>query len=466
MTVKTMPVAGPNTPASFTYARKPGLPYFGAMLSFVRDPIAYQIGLRQTADMVSSSLMGRPFYAISHPDLIEEVLVTKNAHFRKTAGLRSLTQIFGNGLLTSDGDFWLRQRRLASPAFHRQRIAAYADQMVQATVTLLDSWQPGQVRDLHQEMMHLTLDIVARCLFGADTSAEAGRIGHALDAVMTLLNNQGLNTLAQGLLHIRTRTHRDFDIGIKTLDEVIFGIIRARQRNERDGGDLLSMFLAARDEDGSRMTDQQLHDECLTMFIAGHETTALALSWAWYELTQNADVAGAMRAELARVLGGRAPTLADVPALQFSSQIMTETLRLHPPAWNISREALTDIEIGGHRISAGAEILMSQYAVHRHPRYYDDPDSFKPGRWSGDLAKTLPKYAYFPFGGGPRLCIGQQFAQMESVLILATMAQHSDLELVPGQRIVPQPSITLRQKDGLKVMLADSRPGGAAMGSS
>ena len=448
-----MPVAGLPAPAPFTYAEQPGLPYFGTMLSFAHDPIAYEVGLRKTADIVATTGFGRRFYAISHPDLIEDVLVTKNTHFRKAPGLRSLTQIFGNGLLTSDGDFWLRQRRLASPSFHRQRIAAYADRMVQAAVRMLDTWRPGQTLDLHQQMMHLTLDIVAACLFGTDTSTEAGRIGHALDAVMNLLNNQGLIKLIQGMLRIRTREHEEFDDGIKTLDEVIYGIIRSRQQSDDDHGDLLSMFLAARDEDGGQMSELQLHDECLTMFIAGHETTALALSWAWYELTQNPTNADRMRAELVQVLAGRPPTLADLPALPYTSQIMTETMRLHPPAWNISREAITDVEIGGRMIPAGAEILMSQYAVHRHPRYYEDPDTFKPGRWSDDLARTLPKYAYFPFGGGPRLCIGQQFAQMEAILILATMAQRFDLHLVPGQRIVPQPGITLRPKYGLKVKL-------------
>lgn len=459
MTVETMPKAGSSAPAPYTYAEQPGLPYLGTMLSFVHDPIAYEVGLRKTADMVATNGFGRRFYAISHPGLIEDVLVTKNAHFRKAAGLRSLTGIFGNGLLTSDGDFWLRQRRLASPAFHRQRIAAYADQMVQFTHRMLDGWRHGGVLDLHQEMMHLTLNVVARCLFGTDTSAEAARIGHALDAVMSLLNNQGLIKLAQSMLRIRTREHRAFDAGIKMLDEVVYGIIHVRKNSDDDRGDLLSMFLAARDEDGSRMSDQQLHDECLTMLIAGHETTALALSWAWYELTQKPEVAALMRAELAQVLGDRAPAVADLSALPYTSQVITETMRLHPPAWNISREALTDVEIGGHTIPAGTEILMSQYAVHRHPDYYDNPDAFKPERWSGDLAKTLPKYAYFPFGGGPRLCIGQQFAQMEAILILATMAQRFDLDLVPGQRIVPQPSITLRPKYGLKVKLRSPRIG-------
>ena len=391
MATQTLPGASINAPVTYSRAEKKGLPFFGTFINFVRDPLAYVTRMRERGDLVTTTVMGRHLHVASHPDLIEQVLVTHSAHFRKDAGLRSLTGIFGNGLLTSDGDFWLRQRRMASPAFHRQRIAAFGDIMVTQTAGMLQTWQPGEIRDLHDDMMHLTLDVVARCLFSVDTAGQAGQIGRALDAIMAMLNNQGVLKLLKGMLRIRTQANRDFESAIKTLDAVIYAIIRDRQQTRRDNGDLLSLFLAARDEDGSGMNEKQLHDECMTMFVAGHETTALALTWTWYELARHPQVARHLRKELARVLNGRAPALEDLPALTYTSQIITESMRLHPPAWVISREAIADVEIGGCRIAAGEEVMMSQYAMHRDPRYFPEPGQFRPERWEGDFAKTLPK---------------------------------------------------------------------------
>ena len=457
----TPPSAAPSNKNTTTFKVENGLPIVGEMLSFARDPLAHMVRMRQSADLVQSRAFSDVFYHVNHPDLIEAVLVTHNSHFRKDKSLREGGRpIFGNGLLTSDGDFWLRQRRLASPAFHRQRIAAYGDVIVNYTDRMVKSWQDGETRDLHEDMMHLTLEVVAKCLFNTEATEQALVIGRALDHIMRKWNNQGFGQVIEGVIGrpLPTQAHRDYLAAIQQLDQIIYGIINERRKTHDDRGDLMSMFLEAQDEDGKQMSDQQLRDECMTMFIAGHETTALALSWTWHELSKQPAVVAKLQDELQRVLNGRLPSLSDLPHLSTTTFIINETMRLRPPAWAISREALSDVEIGGHVIPKGSEVIMSQYAMHRDPRYFADPDLFKPERWENDFAKTLPKYAYFPFGGGPRQCIGQQFAMMEATLMLATMAQKFSFELVPNQRIEPQPSITMRPKYGLKMILHSVKP--------
>lgn len=445
-----------STQAKIKFEFDKGLPFFGNMLSFARDPLAYMVRMRDVGDLVASKAFNVVFYHVNHPDLIEEVLVTNNQHFRKNKGLREMGRpVFGNGLLTSDGDFWLRQRRLASPAFHRQRIAAYGEVMVNYTDRMAKTWRNGEARDIHEDMMQLTLEVVAKCLFNTEATEKAQSIGHALDHIMRKWNNQGFGQVIEGILGkpLPSQTHRNYQAAIKQLDEIVYGIINQRRKTNRDAGDLLSMFLEAQDEDGSSMSDQQLRDECMTMFIAGHETTALALSWSWYELAQQPAAVARLQEELGRVLNGRLPTLNDLPQLTYTASVINEAMRLRPPAWAISREALSDVEIGGHVIPKGSEVVMSQFAMHHDPRFFDDPEQFKPERWENDFAKSLPKYAYFPFGGGPRMCIGQQFALMEAILMLATVAQKFAFDLVPNQRIEPQPSITMRPKYGLKMVL-------------
>jgi cytochrome P450 len=449
-------------PTRFELKRENGIPFFGVMLDYATDPLAYMLYMRDVGDFVAAKALNVVFYHLNHPDLIEEALVAQNQHFRKDKGLREMGRpVFGNGLLTSDSDFWLRQRRLASPAFHRQRIAAYGEVMTHYTDRMVQTWRDSEARDLHKDMMHLTLEVVAKCLFNTETSEQARAIGQALDAIMTKWDNKGLGQMIEGILGrpLPNKTHRDYVAAIKQLDEIIYGIIAERRKTNEDKGDLLSMFLEAHDDDGSSMSDQQLRDECMTMFIAGHETTALTLSWTWYELAQQPAIVEKLQEELRQVLNGRLPTLSDLPQLVYTGHIVTEAMRLRPPAWAISREALRDVEIGGHVIAKGSEVVMSQYAMHRHPRYFDDPEQFKPERWENDFAKTLPKFAYFPFGGGPRMCIGQQFALMEASLMLATIAQQFAFELVPGQRIEAQPSITMRPKHGLKMVLREQRVG-------
>lgn len=272
---------------------------------------------------------------------------------------------------------------------------------------------------------------------------------------MARFATSGLINVAEAILgrELPIASNKRYHQAVSRLDEIVRTVIEERRANHEDKGDLIGMFLAARDEDGSGMSDQQLLDECKTMFLAGHETTALTLSWTWWLLDANPQAKQKLQQELRQVLNGRSPTLADLPNLPYTGYIIAESMRLMPPAWTIEREALEDVEIGGYLIPKGAQVGMTQYGVHRDPRWYANPNQFLPERWANDLLKRLPKYAYFPFGGGPRICIGQQFALMEAQLMLATLAQKFDFELIPGQRIEPQPSITMRPKYGLKMRI-------------
>ena len=419
---------------------------------YSRDPLAYLPRLaREYGDIATMRYYNFRVYFVSHPDLIEEVLVTRNRSFIKGRILRANKRLFGNGLLTSEGDFWLRQRRLAQPAFHRRRIASYADTMVRFAERLLEEWKSGQECDIHVEMMRLTLQIVAKTLFDADVDREARQVGHALEAIMEL--NSDFRKLILTPSWLPTPRNIRAAIATRRLDKIIFRFIEQRRASGKDAGDLLSMLLAAQDEDGSRMSDRQLRDEAMTIFLAGHETTANALSWTWLLLAQNPAVETKLHAELAAVLAGRAPSLDDLANLRYTGHVITESMRLYPPAWGMARLAIEDTEIGGYPIPKGCGVSLAQWVVHRDPRWFDAPEEFLPERWEGDLMKRLPRFAYFPFGGGPRQCIGNSFATMEATLLLATIAQHFRILLVPGHPAVPMPSITLRPRHGIRATL-------------
>jgi cytochrome P450 len=398
-------------------------------------------------DIVTMRYYSFRVYFISHPDYIEQVLVTDNRKFIKGRILRKNRQLFGNGLLTSEGDFWLRQRRLAQPAFHRGRIASYADTMVRYASRIASEWSDGEERDLHAEMMRLTLSIVAKTLFDADVDREAKRVGHALEAIMRL--NSDFRKLILTPTWLPTPRKIRATIATAKLNRIIYRFIEERRASGVDNGDLLSMLLAARDDDGSRMTDRQLRDEAITIFLAGHETTANALAWTWMLLAQNPIVEAKLHEELDRVLGGRVPTVDDLPNLRYTNHVVTESLRLYPPAWGMARIAIEDTEIAGYPIPKGCGVSLAQWVVHRDPRWFEAPLEFRPERWEGDLLKRLPRFAYFPFGGGPRQCIGNNFAVMEASLLLATLAQQFKISLVPGKEIIPAASITLRPKTGI-----------------
>jgi cytochrome P450 len=428
-----------------------GLPIVGNLFEPRGDAIGYMSrSLREYGDIVFFRFLGVPMCLANRPEYIESVLVTQHQNFEKSKDYRALRRVLGYGLLTNEGELWRRQRKLVQPAFYHDRIAAYADIMVQYTEQALAAWQDGQTRDVHDDMMRLTLDIVAKTLFDSDVSHEAEDVSSALHVLMgKFMRQAGFAFLLPRFVPIPTT--RRSQSAVQQLDRVIYGIIRQRRADRRMSGDLLSILLQARDDEGLGMTDRQLHDEIMTLFLAGHETTANALSWTWYLLAQNPAAELALTEELTSVLGRRAPTVADLPRLPYTERVVKESMRLFPPVWVIGRRALFSFRLGEYLLPAGTNVLMSQYLMHRDARYFPDPLSFDPDRWKQEDA--LPRFAYFPFGGGPRVCVGAGFAMMETVLLLATIAQRYKLELVPGQTIEALPSVTLRPKSGIRMIL-------------
>jgi cytochrome P450 len=416
------------------------------------NPLEYFPKLaREYGDIAGMRILNFRTIFINHPDVIEEVLVTHARKYSKGRVLRANRHVFGEGLLTSEGDFWLRQRRLAQPAFHRERIASYAATMVDYTQQLLRGWRDGEERDAHQEMMRLTLQIVGKTLFDADVESDAQEVGKSLERLLEIGANFRRTIFVPHW--IPTPTNLRVKREIAGIEKILYRIIEGRRASGRDAGDLLSMLLHAQDEDGSQMTDRQLRDETLTLFLAGHETTACALSWTWLLLAQNPAVEAKLHAELDAVLGDRAPSLDLLPDLTYAAHVVTESLRLYPPAWGMARIVTEDHELAGYPMTKGMGVAMAQWVVHRDPRWYEAPEEFRPERWEGDLLKRLPRFAYFPFGGGPRQCIGNTFALMEATLILAAIAQKFRLRLVTNHPVVPLPSITLRPRHGIRVTL-------------
>lgn len=432
-----------------------GTKIMGVMREFNRDTLGFiERTQREYGDIAWMRFLYVPALFLYHPNEVEYVLATNSRNFIKSITLRSnfFHRLVGNGLLTSEGEEWRRQRRLSSPAFHRQRIAAYASTMIEFTERLTSSWREGETRDIHREMMRLTLEIVVRCLFKADVSQDVDQVGNTLkELVKPFASQASLKWIVNNRLP--TPYHFRFHALAKKIDKVVYRIIAERRASGKDEGDLVSMLLAARDEDGSQMSDRQLRDEVMTLFLAGHETTALTLAWSWYLLGTHREAEQKFHAELDEVLGGRAPTMADLPRLKFTEQIAKESMRLYPPAFGLGREPIEDCEIGGYRVPAGTQIFLFQWVTQRDPRFYDDPLAFRPERWTEEFVEQLPKFAYFPFGGGPRGCIGASFAMMEIILCLATIGQKFRLELVPGQRIEIYPAMSLRPKDGVKVVV-------------
>ncbi|MFD2369177.1 cytochrome P450 [Brevibacillus sp. GCM10020057] len=434
-----------------------GLPISGNLLSFRRNPLQFiQMAAKEHGDVVLFRFgPKRKVYLLTDPDQIKEVLVTKQASFRKAKGLQVAKAVVGDGILTSEGNKHLRQRRLMQPAFHRERIAAYGDVMVRQAASLMADWKDGEVRDIHQDMMKVTLAIITETMFGKSVKENADEIRHAIDVGLKYVANKA-SSFIDIPLSVPTRNNRRFLESNELLDKVIYSLIDERRRSGDTGrGDLLGMLLAARDEDdGTGMTDEQVRDEVMTIFVAGHETTANTMSWIFYLLSRHTEAEQKLHAELAAVLGDRLPTVADIPHLTYANLIVSETLRLYPAAWMINREAIEEVEIGGHTYQPGDTLMMSQYAMHRDERFYDDPEAFMPERFATDLLKRIPAFAYFPFGGGPRVCIGNNFALMEAALLLATIAQRFRLRLAePNQVVAPEPLVTLRPKNGLPMRL-------------
>ena len=413
------------------------------MREYGADPIGAMRRWRdEHGDFVPIRFGPFPAHMAYGPAEIQEVLVDRAADFRKSFGTRMLIPLLGNGLLTADGDEWLRHRRLASPAFHRERVEGYGRTMSTYAQDLVDSWTDGEVLDLHDEMTALTLRIVARTLFDNDVTARIAEVA-------------SLGTWIQDFYYLRfaslrfliptwlpTPGNRQLARATRRLDDVVYGIIRERRPGE-DRGDLLSMLLLARDEQGAGMSQRQVRDEVMTLLLAGHETTALALSWAFLLLDRNPEARDRLEAELAAVLRDGPASPEDVPALPYTQAVINETLRLYPPAYVTGREAIRDTTIGGTRIPKRHIVLIWMYTTHRDPRFFPEPDAFRPERWLDELDKRLPRGAFIPFGMGSRKCVGASFAMMEATLLLATIARRWRFELGAGD-VGTHPSITLR----------------------
>ena len=421
------------------------------------NPLPFFTNLARTyGDVVTYRMAGEQVFLVSDPHLIKDILVTYNRNFIKGRGLQRAKRLLGEGLLTSEGQHHLRQRRLMQPAFHRDRIAGYGNTMVTYADRMRQEWQNGATIDAAHEMMRLTLSIVGKTLFDADVDGQARDVREALTGVMESFWLMML-PFAELIEQLPLPRMRRVRASRERLDAVIYGFIAERRASGRDHGDLLSMLLSARDDEagehGRGMTDAQVRDEAMTIFLAGHETTANALTWTWYLLSGAPDAEARLHDEVDRVLRGRLPGVADIPSLPVVERVVTEAMRLYPPAWIVGRRAVEPYAMGPYLAPARSLILASQWVVHRDGRFFADPDRFDPDRWTPAFKTALPPYAYFPFGGGPRRCIGESFAWMELVLVTAVIAQRWKLRLVPGHPVEPEALVTLRTKHGMRMTL-------------
>jgi cytochrome P450 len=422
-----------------------------------RDPLGFLIRTQQVGEVVRLRFLFSPAYLISHPESIKYVLQDNARNYNKDLITYTMFQpIIGRGLLINDGPSWLHQRRLMQPAFHRKRLSTYGTLMTEATVAMLERWQASSEREvplhIEEEMMRLTLRIVGQALFSLDLSQQTSTIGSAVTAVLELLGDYVYRPFPP--LGVPTPRNRRLQQAIRALDQVVYRLIAERRTRESGGHDLLSMLLSVQDEEtGQGMHDRQVRDEVMALLLAGHETTANTLTWTWYLLSQSPEIERRLHVELNEVLGGRVPTVADLPGLWYTRMVIEEALRLYPPAPLLSRKAIAADELRRYPIAANSMIMISPYAVHRHPAFWEKPEQFDPERFTPECSATRPAYAYFPFGGGPHVCIGNHFAMMEAQLILATVAQRYQLRLIPGHPVEPQMVVTLRPRYGLPMTI-------------
>ena len=424
-------------------------------LRFRRSPLQYIAATGKRSVDVRWIRFGKfELFHANHPDLIRDVLVTHDWNFIKSRGLRSSKPILGNGLLTSEGELHRRQRRLAQPAFHSARLESYANVMVECAVSAAGGWVSGQRYALDQEMMRLTLQIVGRTLFTAGVLHDAKDIGESLTRALHLFI--GLNRpLAQLIRPVRKRAEQKAAQARRDLALVLAKVIEDHRQQPDTYDDMLSLLMSSLDDMGAGyMSDELLLDESLTLFLAGHETTANALTWTWYLLAQHPDVESRLHQEIESVLNGRVPTLGDLSRLPYTGQVFREALRLYPPAWIIAREAVTAYRLGPYDVPPGATIFMSPYATQRDPRFWNDPEHFDPDRWRDEFASQRPKFSFYPFGAGTRVCIGEHFAMMEGILLIAALMQRWKFHLLPNQKVELWPQITLRPRHSIYFSLA------------
>ncbi|MGH9775626.1 MAG: cytochrome P450 [Candidatus Acidiferrales bacterium] len=430
-----------------------GLPFVGVGLELRRDPLKFFTGLRTGyGDVIHVRLpFGQSRVLVNHPELIEQILVVDHQKYEKSPTLLKVTaRILGKGLLTSEGEFWRRQRRISQPLFQRTHIAKYAETMVARTQEQIATWHDGDSLDISDEMMRLTMGIAVKTLFGSEAPAEARRVGQELATVMRY-ELRRMRSAFKIPASWPTPLNRRVKEAYAYLDSVVYGMINERRATGTRGDDLLSRLIIATDEDGSTMTPKQLRDEVMTHFLAGHETTALAMTWTWFLLAENPRTEIILHEELAQVLQGRPPRVEDLTKLPYLEAVLRESMRLYPPAWIMSRSSIERVKVGAFEFSPGTTVLMSPWVMHRDPRFFEDPQVFRPERWLEGRADKLPAYAYFPFGGGPRRCIGQEFALMEAGLLLAVIAPRFRFRLAKDHQVIPEPLVTLRPKNGVRV---------------
>lgn len=452
-----MRAAGPGGP--------PRRPVVGNLPDARRDFLDLLERCARHGDVAEIRLGPQRVLVLSHPDLAQDVLVERRHDFVKNLPYRVIARVTGEGLVVSEGRFWQRERRLMQPAFHHDRVLEYAQTMAAYTSRWMSSLTEGSELDIHREFMNLTLEIVAKVLFDADVRGQAEReVGQAVTVALSSLERviNSLSFLLPGWMP--TPTNLRVRGAVRRLDRVVYGIIDRRRADGRDRGDLLSLLLAARDEDGSPMPVSQVRNEAMTLFLAGHETTAIALAWATYLLSENPQAQERLVEELNRELPEGPPAPADVSRLRYAGAVVRETLRLYPPAFALGRRAVRDLEVAGHAARRGTNVIVSPWIIQRDPRWFDEPLAFRPERWLDGSADDLPRFAYFPFGGGQRMCIGSGFAEMEAALVLATVARAWSFRCVPGRRVAPHAAFTLRPENGIAV--TPVRRSGALIGEA
>lgn len=429
--------------------------YPGEFLGLLaRNQLAFYRRLAAEGDVVGIRMGTERIVVISHPDDVKQMLVTEQKAFVKGRAHDRIKVLLGQGLLTNEGESHLRQRRLMQPSFHRERIAGYGAVMADYAARLAGRWRDGETLDVHEEMMRVTRDIAGTTLFGMEVGEDPGGVDEAVELSLKMYRITVL-PLGQLAEHLPIPFTRRVHAARARLNTWLLDTIRQRRSEGTDHGDLLSMLVQAEDTEGQGggMSDAQVRDEMVTLFVAGHETTAVAMSWTWYLLSQHPEIEAKLHAELAQVLGGRSPSVADVPRLTYTRMVFAEAMRVYPPAWILERRAVRDVQMRDHLIRAGSLVYTSPYLIHHDPRWYPDPERFDPERWLPEVVAERPKFAYVPFGAGSRMCIGEQFAWMEGVLMLATIAQRWRLRHDPTHVVEVEPLVTLRPKYGMRMRL-------------
>ncbi len=433
-----------------------GLPFLGMALEVRKDPLGtLERMAREYGDIVGFTAMGMPRVLLNKPEYVQQLLVLDHAKLQKSVLTKLVVgPLLGQGLLISEGDFWRRQRRMMQPAFHRSRTNEYAPVMVEYALEHAKRWKSGETRNIAEEMMKLTLEVAVRTLFGTSLASDSEGIGRAMTFLMRYYLRRARtpwrlpDTWPTGK---NRRAQRE----LQYMDSMVYRIISDRKKETKPRNDLLALLMAAMHEDGTQMTEKQLRDETMTLFLAGHETTALSLSWTWYVLSENPAAEARLHEELRGVLGGRPAEPGDLEKLPYLNAVVNESLRMFPPAFIMARLNVEPVGFGQYVIPPGRTILSSQWISQRDPRFFEQPERFLPERWLDGLQERLPAGVYFPFGDGPRRCIGQGFAVLETALVVAALAQKFQFRLTPGYPVVPEPLVTLRPKYGIEMQIQE-----------